>query len=143
MWASQLLTLHATRFTRIAFDFTNTSGYVGVKRVEVVLFNCPQWGLSIQTIRLEGSTSLFERGESLTIKNLNSSLTSCELLVRVCLYYQGNPTVSAVTLQFDLAPGSSWVHLAEVSFYASDATCSPDTLISPDPLFTPSSRASS
>ncbi len=48
MWASQLLTISST--TNITFDFQATQGYAGVERVEVVMFNCPEWGISVDSI---------------------------------------------------------------------------------------------
>ena len=54
MWASQLLTMNNT--TDITFDFQATPGYVGVARVEVVMFNCPEWGISVDEIILYVST---------------------------------------------------------------------------------------
>ncbi len=56
MWASQLLTLYTDSLipdiTDITFDFEATPGYVGVERVEVVMFNCPEWGISVDSIIL-------------------------------------------------------------------------------------------
>ena len=48
MWASQLLTMSPlASTTEITFDFTGT---VRVDRVEVVMFNCPQWGIGVHNI---------------------------------------------------------------------------------------------
>ncbi len=53
MWASQLLTINTdSPTTYITFDFEATPGYVGVKRFEVVMFNC----LDI-SITIHGSTT--------------------------------------------------------------------------------------
>ena len=85
MWASQLLTLQTTQsFTLVTFDFTDVPGYVGIQRVEVVMFNCPQWRIASTTMILAGTTArgqTFNNFASTTV----SSLTSCESLVRVCL----------------------------------------------------------
>ena len=55
MWASQLLTIRrANIFTNVTFDFTDTPGYDRVERVEVVMFNCPQWGIASTDIHLSG-----------------------------------------------------------------------------------------
>ena len=51
MWASQLLTLHSNRSTNITFDFSSDSKF-RVERVEVVIFNCPEWGVGVQTVAL-------------------------------------------------------------------------------------------
>ena len=51
MWASQLLTIQTgDASTDITFDFTDTHGYDRVERVEVVIFNCPQWGIASSAI---------------------------------------------------------------------------------------------
>ena len=53
MWASQLLTIQTTDPTiEMTFDFRNTPGFIEVGKVEVVMFNCPQWGVGVNTIRL-------------------------------------------------------------------------------------------
>lgn len=53
MWASQLLTAKLeTNRTEIVFDFRD-SFFVGTERVEIVMFNCPEWEMEVQTIRLE------------------------------------------------------------------------------------------
>ncbi len=53
MWASQLLTINTTCLTTdITFDFGATPGYVGVERVEVVMFNCPEWDILVDSITL-------------------------------------------------------------------------------------------
>ena len=47
-WASQLLTLRPfDGNSEITFEFT---GSPNIERVEVVMFNCPQWGIGVQTI---------------------------------------------------------------------------------------------
>ena len=57
MWASQLLTLQLLPSTsesrrEFIFDFTRTSPSFRVERVELVMFNCPEWGIAVQNIRL-------------------------------------------------------------------------------------------
>ena len=51
MWASQLLTIQTTAaFTEITVDlFTPT--FIRVQRIEVVMFNCQQLGIGVQTIQ--------------------------------------------------------------------------------------------
>ena len=58
IWASQLLTINTTANTaEITFDLTDTSDYTGVGRVEVVMFNCPEWRISVRAINLYDTTS--------------------------------------------------------------------------------------
>ncbi len=113
MWASQLLTINTeSNTTDIGFDF-ETPDYVGVERVEVVMFNCPEWGISVDIITLYGSTTIFPIGNALT--TISPNITSCDFLVRVCI--SRSVTQTALTLRFHLSSASTWLHLAEVSFY--------------------------
>ncbi len=67
-WASQLLTINTTPLTTdITFDFEATPGYVGVQRVEVVMFNCPEWGISVDSIFLYGSNTVTSIGLLLSV----------------------------------------------------------------------------
>ncbi len=130
MWASQLLTINRYSFTTdITFDFEFTQGYVGVQRVEVVMFNCPEWGISVDSITLYGSTTTTLIGSTRT--TISPTITSCDSLVRVCISRPVSSTLTALTLRFQLSPASTWVHLAEVSFYGACYTCPPDSILNP------------
>ena len=77
MWASQLLTLQRATSTRalVIFDFTSTPGYVGLSgRLEVVIFNCPEKGISAPTIRVLTSSSLSVNPTTLMDVNIYASL---------------------------------------------------------------------
>ena len=134
MWASQLLTINTMEsLTILIFDFTDTPGYVGIQRVEVVMLNCPQWGIASTTITLTATG----RGQPFNVFNSTSvsSLTSCESLVRVCL--SANVPQPLIGLLFTLDQDSDWVHLAEVTFYARGSTCSPNIILTPPPTTSP------
>lgn len=115
-WASELLTLY-TRSMRstMTFDFNHGRAYY-VARIEVVLFNCPQWGISIREILLIDSITRW------TLGCYYPSSTSCNSLVRVCLPYI-NSRRRKLTLQFVPDRGSSWLHLAEVEFHCIGNYC--------------------
>ena len=121
MWASQLLTINTKDpSTTVTFDFTDTPGYDGVQRVEVLMFNCLQWGIGSSFIFLLGA-------DDRSPVAMRTILTSCDSLVRVCI----SATVSqpVLTLRFVLHPNSDWLHLAEVTFYASGSICPPSNVI--------------
>ena len=129
MWASQLLTINTTANTaNITFDFTDTPDYTGVGRVEVVMFNCPEWGISVRLIQLFSASSI---SGSRTFVTSIFPTTSCNSLVRVCIPHTVNSIRPVFTLVFTLPSTSNWVHLAEVTFYASGSTCPSDTIITP------------
>ena len=122
IWASQLLTIQKTTFSiGINFDFRDTLVFNGVERIEVVMFNCPQWGIGVETIQvIEPSTPVF------TI-NFDPTTTSCNSLVRFCL--PARVSMQVIILRFYPSPGSDWVHIAEVTFWKDDNICPPDIVI--------------
>ncbi len=115
MWASQLLTISSS--SNITFDFQATRGYV--ERVEVVMFNCPEWGISVDGITLYESTST-------NLATVSPNITSCDSLVRVCI--SGPVSLERLTLRFQLSSASTWIHLAEVTFYGADPTSPPKNI---------------
>ena len=121
MWASQLLTLQTVPIITICFDF---SGYerIEIERVEVVMFNCPQWGIGITDIRLSGSTG-----------TLNGISTSCDSLVRASLLVPISRPVRYIQLQFRIDQGSDWLHLAEVTFYGRGSIFPSNVVLNPSP----------
>ena len=124
MWASQLLTVQITSSTDIFFAFHEIPGFTEVERVEIVMFNCPEWGIGVDTIQL------FEQNVLVLTRVLSMDATSCDSLVRFCLSYR--TTIPALGLRF-LSPDTDWVHLAEVTFLDRSATCPPDIVITATP----------
>ena len=123
-WARDLLTLNKT--ANIIFNFASTLNvpwpeYVGVDGVEVVMFNCPQWEISVNHIKISTSPS----STSATVSPGN---TSCDSLVTVDIPYC--TTEAVISLTFNT---SNWVHLAEVRFYYNRATCPLDIAITTTP----------
>ena len=121
MWASQLLTLQTTNEFRreIVSEVTDV-----VARVEFVIFNCPEWGISTQVIRLSTATTGGTRSSPQAFNV--PTITSCDSLVRTCI--ARSITQPLIILEFIPPPDSTWTHLAEVTFY-STGTCSPDAII--------------
>ena len=138
MWASQLLTINTTDNTaNITFDFTDTPDYTGVGRVEVVMFNCPEWGISVRTISLFSATSI--SGNRTFLTSIFPTTTSCDSFVRVCINHTVSSIRPVLNLKFNLHSTSNWVHFAEVTFYANGSTCPQDTIITPPPTTLPTS----
>ena len=124
MWASQLLTLETSN------EFIVSELTVVVERIEFVMFNCPEWGISTQVIRLFTATST--SGNISPPQTFNvPTITSCDSLVRTCISQIIQQPV--IYLEFNPPPDSTWTHLAEVTFY-STGTCPPDTIIPSLPL---------
>ncbi len=77
MWARQLLTMNTTESSiDITFNFRNiTPNYDGLGRVEVVMFNCPEWGISVDNITLFGTTRASSIGSFLSTRYYPESVT--------------------------------------------------------------------
>ena len=119
MWASQLLALMPTgATTEITFDFR---GNPNLMSVEVVMFNCLQWGVGVQIIAA--------REDMVGIGNTNRSDidASCDYLVTTCTVAPFSS--ETVTLRFTLLANSYWIHLAEVTFHTDTSDCPPDTTV--------------
>ena len=130
VWASQLFIMGGPQPVKyISFHFT-ASDFTRVRRVEVVLFNCPGWGISVQTIQLNTSTP----------STVQPMITSCDSLVRVCLSLTQPNTERGLRLDFTPHTGSNWVHIAEVTFRESGFTCLQEFLFTPPPPDTTTPR---
>jgi hypothetical protein len=129
MWASQLLTLNVADRIRsdIISDFTLVPNYDRVERIELVMFNCPEKGISVQTINVLTSSSLSEA--TLSLRTYKLLITSCDSLVRVCITQFTNQSDSVIYLRFIPPTGSTWAHLAEVVFHGRGSMCPPDAII--------------
>ena len=118
MWASQLLTMSPlASATQITFDFSDNTNLF---RVEVVMFNCPQWEIGAQSLAALDNEIVFASTET-------NSITSCDYLVSTCLLFRFSS--STVSLRFIPSPASFWVHLAEVTFHTDSSACPPDTTV--------------
>ena len=110
-WASQVLTLETTGVTtEISFEFTETQE---LESVDVLLFNCPQWGVSVRSIQYVGSTST--SGSRAFFGVIQVDTTSCDSIVRVSIPH--STSLPVLTLEFVLSHGSDWIHVAEIKFY--------------------------
>jgi hypothetical protein len=108
-WARLFFTAQQTIDRRkhvMHFDFTGQPDYAGVGMVELVVFNCPDWGIYLKAVSLEeGATYTTER-------------QSCASLVTVCFPLQTLKrqfTIEFIFLQ--------WMHLAEIVFYGGYCNC--------------------
>lgn len=128
-WASQLLTLtsETSKTVSITFDFTDTPGYAGVGRVEVVMFHCPSWDIDFAGFNVYGESNTTTIRESLGQK-LNRVLPiSCHSLQRICLTLPPRSAeLPLLTMEF-IRSSYFWAFLAEITFWS----CLPDSLITP------------
>lgn len=125
-WASQLLTMQgqggSEEYVNVFSNFF-TSGY-GLRRVEVVMFNCPEWGMAVGNIVAYGYNASF-LGSTL-VANKSVTTVSCTSLVRVCVLL--NTIQPIIELRFFPPTNLSFVHLAEVTFFNDNSNCRRDKI---------------
>ena len=129
-WASQLLTMEVAASPRveITFGFHDTPTFT---RVEVLMFNCPQWELGVERIIIT------DQGAIIAEAKPRPSTVSCDSLVRICLLPTNTPRndTRVLILEFVISNNSRWVHLAEVTFWNNNLSCPPDIVVTkPPPL---------
>ena len=116
-WARELFTIQST-FEIAALDLSVSGGLdVPVEAVEVVMFNCPDWGIFATTIRV---TVMDQR----PFRHEMQLPTSCSSLVSVCLPVSSS-SLDFIDIEFVLDSNSEWVHLAEVRLFESGSSISP------------------
>ena len=80
------------------------------------MFNCPQWGISLHSVSFG-----YRRVSHLP------NITSCDSLVRVCVTVPQD--ITSPDLFFIPYTGSTWTHLAELTFYRDSSPCPEDTIL--------------
>ena len=130
MWASQLFTLSSAedggRSMSLLFEF-GTTGFIGVWGVEVTMFNCPDWGLAVRSIRLQNG-----RGGSILSSSQVSS--SCTSLVTDMLCSLSQLRSPDIRMEFDFQPNSNRVYIAEMTFFPTSVICDTNDTSDTHPL---------
>ena len=109
----------------IGFEFSRP---VNFTRVELDLFNCPEWGIAVQTIivyEYTFGTLAFVPAVARALGNTTAN-TSCTSIVRVFIPLElpQNPApFYIIDFTFDnTATHIQWVHIAEVWFFQEEDT---------------------
>ena len=129
-WAAGLFTVNTSgQSFHIGFEF---NGPVNFTRVELDLFNCPEWGIAAQSITVyENNFGIlnFVAAAATELGRRTTTATSCTSIVRVVIPLElpQNPTtVNVIDFTFDnTATSIQWVHIAEVRFLEDEGTQCP------------------
>jgi len=129
-WAAGLFTVNNNgQSFHIGFDFSRP---VNFTKVELDLFDCPEWGIAAQTITVYEYTLgilNFFAAVARALGHTTASTTSCTSIVRVVtpLELPQNPTPSyVIDFTFDnTTTNIQWVHIAEVRFLEEEDTQCP------------------
>ena len=135
-WARDLLTVVARRpdleiSVHMGFTFPNQL-YNIITGVEVVMFNCPWWGIGVEKIEMHTIDDTTGKSTRVGHKFINpDTLSSCDSLVRLCIHgYVDTSQYQYTSLSFfhSWTTNSTWVHLAEMTFYEGYG-CGPDEIL--------------
>ena len=122
-WARQLMILQRPLFGSSSFNIYSSFTNAWIRRVEVVLFNCPQWGTAVNRIGIE-----FLYSGNRNPRYAYPTVFSCDSLVKVCVPLDTTSAETAIRLYFSTNSYYK-IHLAEVSFYENSSPCPPFTII--------------
>ena len=129
-WAAGLFTVNrsAQSSFHIGFAFNRT---VNFTKVELDLFNCPEWGIAAPSITVYTYNDIlnFDRGVATALHPVLTidAATSCNSTVTVCIPLQlpQNPQpIYIIDFTFNNTHDNiQWVHIAEVRFFKGNQLC--------------------
>lgn len=132
-WADQYMILYTSKFgyswLSIDFDFSLSPNFRGVNRIEVTIFNCPQWGHEVKRISVHhqfyGTSYSYSYNDH---TEAFPTVASCNSLLKVCI--PQNSTSERYRIRFTgNRDFSHRVYIAEVAFYRERSPCPPFTTI--------------
>ena len=131
-WAKELATVkHDGYVFQMFFEFSRANA----TSVELVLFNCPDWGIGAVDIVVKTMVTSLVNGtmqaEFEVVGKIKLQNTSCDrlLTVRLPLKSTGLAPATSYTILFPSAPNRIWTHIAEVTFYGPSSL--PDEKVEP------------
>ena len=131
-WADQLLTMNRTSSGTANVSLSFQVGFeTNVHdRLELVVFNCPQRGISAPVVEIYVDTSFRPEMEGFQFSQGSVSLqnTSCDHLLKFCVKFGVRLSTLYYTITFPYQTNSSYIFLGEVTFLNADEDepCDPD-----------------
>ena len=132
-WAAQLLTMNRTSsgVANISLSFQVGSDTNVHDRLELVVFNCPQFGINTPAVEVFVDTSFRPEMGGFRFSLASASLrhTSCNHLIKFCIKFGGKLSTRYYTINFPYQNGSNYIFLGEVTFLngADGDSCDPGT----------------
>ena len=128
-WAAGLFTVNRSGQSSFYIGF-KLHGYFNLTKVELDLFNCPEWGIAAPSITVYTHSSFnFDRdaAKNLSLGNTTDAATSCNSTVTVCIPLQlpqNQQRIYIIDFTFkNTHDNIQWVHIAEVRFSEGDQLC--------------------
>ena len=131
-WASQLVTVNKTQTDDVVFEHVLlTFGFdtaVNLTGIELDLFLCPQWGISVQFISVyaDVESNLVLSLATPEFQHYTPSQSSCNSLSTVTISLRdglrSTPYLTWHILFSSFTPFIDWVHVGEIRFLGSGDT---------------------
>ena len=123
-WAAQLLTMNRTSsgVANIPLSFQVGSDTNVHDRLELVVFNCPQFGIHTPAVEIFVDTSFRPETEGFQFSQASVVLqsTSCDHLLKFCIKFGARLSTLYYTISFPYQNDSNYVFLGEVTFLNAD-----------------------
>ena len=130
-WANELFTMNRSGTEEILVSVQLPPGNIIHDRVELSVFNCPQWGIYAPQVMVYIAIS-FNGNSLILIADVTLPDESCEYLLRFCVPFNQGVSIQNLNLVFPYQNNSEFVFLGEIAFI-DDLTpgrqCSPPELI--------------
>ena len=129
-WATQLMILQSSLYGSSSFHIYSSFANTSIGRVEVVLFNCPQWDISVYSIHVAVLHSGYFSYDNAIYYDYHTiaypTVFSCDSLVKVCIPLNTTSALTGIRLYFETF---HYNNNTEVSFYEDSSPCPPFTII--------------
>ena len=127
-WANELFTMNRAGTDRILVSVQLPSGNFVHDRVELSLFNCPQWGIYAPQVMVYFTSSL-NSTNLLLIADATLSDESCEYLLKFCVPFNQAISNPNLNLVFPYQNNSNFVFLGEITLVDDTSPCDQPELI--------------
>ena len=127
-WANELFTMNRSGTEEIVVSVQLPSGNINYDRVELSVFNCPQWGIYAPQVMVYATGSL--SGTILRLlANATLSAESCGYLLKFCVPLISGTSIPNLNLVFPYQNNSDFVFLGEITLVDDPNSCAQPELI--------------
>ena len=127
-WANELFTMNRSGTDRIDVSVQLPPDNINYDRVELSVFNCPQWGIYAPQVMVYATGSL--NGTILQLfADATLSAESCGYLLKFCVSFNGATSIPYLNLVFPYQNNSNFVFLGEITLVGDTSPCAQPELI--------------
>ena len=124
-WANELFTMNrsGTDPIVVSVGLPVVTPAPNHNRVELTVFNCPQWGIYAPQVTVSSADLLIDIADGTLL------VTSCEYLLKFCVRFRGAFSLTNFSLVFPYQNDSDFVFLGEITFLNDPNPCAQPELI--------------